>query len=124
MPCLAFLSKFIYPSGRSSWKSERSKPPLKDLGQEDDALPLIEEVLASQEQAANEMPSLEEPEREGTTAENSESEKKTEESSQEPQVTCTPEERRHNQRERLNQILLNLLEKIPGKNGKENQAPT
>lgn len=102
--------------GRSSWKSERSKPPLKDLGQEDDALPLIEEVLASQEQAANEMPSLEEPEREGATAENSESEKKTEESSQEPQVACTPEERRHNQRERLNQILLNLLEKIPGKN--------
>ena len=123
MPCLAFLSNFIYPSGRSSWKSERSKPPLKDLGQEDDALPLIEEVLASQEQAANEMPSLEVPEREGATAENSESEKKTEESSQEPQVACTPEERRHNQRERLNQILLNLLEKIPGKNGKENQAP-
>ena len=46
------------------------------------------------------------------------SEKKTEESSQEPQAACTPEERRHNQRERLNQILLNLLEKIPGKNGK------
>ncbi|XP_007457993.1 PREDICTED: histone-lysine N-methyltransferase ASH1L [Lipotes vexillifer] len=102
--------------GRSSWKSERSKPPLKDLGQEDDALPLIEEVLASQEQAANEMPSLEEPEREGATAEVSEGEKKTEESRQEPQVACTPEERRHSQRERLNQILLNLLEKIPGKN--------
>ena len=122
MPCLAFLSKFTYLSGRSSWKSERSKPPLKDLGQEDDALPLIEEVLASQEQAANEMPSLEEPEREGTTAEVSEGEKKTEESRQEPQAACTPEERRHSQRERLNQILLNLLEKIPGKNGKENQA--
>ncbi|XP_068397063.1 histone-lysine N-methyltransferase ASH1L isoform X2 [Eschrichtius robustus] len=102
--------------GRSSWKSERSKPPLKDLGQEDDALPLIEEVLASQEQAANEMPSLEEPEREGATAEVSEGEKKTEESRQEPQAACTPEERRHSQRERLNQILLNLLEKIPGKN--------
>ncbi|XP_058910755.1 histone-lysine N-methyltransferase ASH1L isoform X1 [Kogia breviceps] len=102
--------------GRSSWKSERSKPPLKDLGQDDDALPLIEEVLASQEQAANEMPSLEEPEREGATAEVSEGEKKTEESRQEPQAACTPEERRHSQRERLNQILLNLLEKIPGKN--------
>jgi len=76
VPCLAFLSKFIYPSGRSSWKSERSKPPLKDLGQEDDALPLIEEGLTSQEQAANEMHSLEEPEREGATGENSESEKK------------------------------------------------
>ncbi|XP_025236828.1 histone-lysine N-methyltransferase ASH1L isoform X1 [Theropithecus gelada] len=102
--------------GRSSWKSERSKPPLKDLGQEDDALPLIEEVLARQEQTASEIPSLEEPEREGATANVSEGEKKTEESSQEPQSTCTPEERRHNQRERLNQILLNLLEKIPGKN--------
>ncbi|XP_073849109.1 histone-lysine N-methyltransferase ASH1L isoform X5 [Macaca fascicularis] len=102
--------------GRSSWKSERSKPPLKDLGQEDDALPLIEEVLARQEQTASEIPSLEEPEREGATANISEGEKKTEESSQEPQSTCTPEERRHNQRERLNQILLNLLEKIPGKN--------
>ncbi|XP_036298659.1 histone-lysine N-methyltransferase ASH1L isoform X10 [Pipistrellus kuhlii] len=102
--------------GRSSWKSERSKAPLKDLGQEDDALPLIEEVLASQEQAANEMASLEEPDQEGATAEVSEGGKKTEESSQEAQPACTPEERRHNQRERLNQILLNLLDKIPGKN--------
>lgn len=102
--------------GRSSWKSERSKPPLKDLGQEDDALPLIEEVLASQEQAANEISSLESPEGEGTPAEVDEGEKKLEESSQEPQPACTPEERRHSQRERLNQILLNLLEKIPGKN--------
>ncbi|XP_047559797.1 histone-lysine N-methyltransferase ASH1L isoform X4 [Lutra lutra] len=102
--------------GRSSWKSERPKPPLKDLGQEDDALPLIEEVLASQEQAANEMPSLEEPEREGAAAEISEGAKKPEESGQDPQPACTPEERRHSQRERLNQILLGLLEKIPGKN--------
>ncbi|KAL1772606.1 histone-lysine N-methyltransferase ASH1L isoform X1 [Sigmodon hispidus] len=102
--------------GRSSWKSERSKAPLKDLGQEDDALPLIEEVLASQEQAASEMPSPEDPGRERITADISDSGKKPEESSQEPQLTSTPEERRHNQRERLNQILLNLLEKIPGKN--------
>ncbi|XP_045310319.1 histone-lysine N-methyltransferase ASH1L isoform X6 [Leopardus geoffroyi] len=102
--------------GRSSWKSERPKPPLKDLGQEDDALPLIEEVLASQEQATEEMPGLEEPEREGAAAEASEGEKKAEESSPEPAPACTPEERRHSQRERLNQILLNLLDKIPGKN--------
>ncbi|XP_058557873.1 histone-lysine N-methyltransferase ASH1L isoform X6 [Neofelis nebulosa] len=102
--------------GRSSWKSERPKPPLKDLGQEDDALPLIEEVLASQEQAAEEMPGLEEPEREGAAAEACEGEKKAEESSPEPAPACTPEERRHSQRERLNQILLNLLDKIPGKN--------
>lgn len=102
--------------GRSSWKSERSKAPLKDLGQEDDALPLIEEVLASQEQAANEMASLEEPEQEGATAEVREGGEKTEESSQEAQPACAPEERRHSQRERLNRILLNLLDKIPGKN--------
>uniref|UniRef100_A0ABI7WWX2 ASH1 like histone lysine methyltransferase n=1 Tax=Felis catus TaxID=9685 RepID=A0ABI7WWX2_FELCA len=108
--------------GRSSWKSERPKPPLKDLGQEDDALPLIEEVLASQEQAAEEMPGLEEPEREGAAAEASEGEKKAEESSPEPAPACTPEERRHSQRERLNQILLSLLDKIPGKNGKKSQA--
>lgn len=102
--------------GRSSWKSERSKPLLKDLGQDDDALPLIEEVLASQEQAANEMPSPEEPDQERVTGDVSDAEKKPEESSQEPQLASTPEERRHSQRERLNQILLNLLEKIPGKN--------
>lgn len=102
--------------GRSSWKSERSKPPLKDLGQEDDALPLIEEVLASQEQAASEMPSPEEPEQERVTGDVSDAGKKPEENSQEPQLASTPEERRHSQRERLNQILLNLLEKIPGKN--------
>lgn len=102
--------------GRSSWKSERSKPLLKDLGQDDDALPLIEEVLASQEQAANEMPSPEEPDQERVTGDVSDAEKKPEESSQEPQLASTPEERRHIQRERLNQILLNLLEKIPGKN--------
>lgn len=102
--------------GRSSWKSERSKPPLKDLGQEDDALPLIEEVLASQEQAAEEMRSLEEPEQEGAAANGREPEKKPDERSQEPQAACTPEKQRHNQRERLNQILLGLLDKIPGKN--------
>uniref|UniRef100_A0A8C0K0Q5 Histone-lysine N-methyltransferase ASH1L n=1 Tax=Canis lupus dingo TaxID=286419 RepID=A0A8C0K0Q5_CANLU len=116
-----FSSKFPHPSGRSSWKSERPKPPLKDLGQEDDALPLIEEVLASQEQATNELPSLEEPEREVAPVEVSEGEKKAEEGGPESQAACTPEERRHSQRERLNQILLGLLEKIPGKNG-ETQA--
>lgn len=117
--CLAWpCPEFTHPFGRSSWKSERSKPLLKDLGQEDDALPLIEEVLASQEQAASEMPSPEEPDQERVTGDVSDAEKKPEESSQEPQLASTPEERRHSQRERLNQILLNLLEKIPGKNGK------
>lgn len=74
-------------------------------------------MLASQEQAASETPSPEEPEQERVTTD-IDSGKKQEENNQEPQLPSTPEERRHNQRERLNQILLNLLEKIPGKNGK------
>lgn len=74
-------------------------------------------MLASQEQAASETPSPEEPEQERVTTD-VDNGKKPEENNQEPQLPSTPEERRHNQRERLNQILLNLLEKIPGKNGK------
>ncbi|XP_065275896.1 histone-lysine N-methyltransferase ASH1L [Emys orbicularis] len=102
--------------GRSSWKTDRSKPQIKDLNQEEDPLPLIEDVLASQEQASNEMRSLEEPEREAVSSEGCENDKKVEESNSVTRQLCTPEERRHIQRERLNQILLNLLEKIPGKN--------
>lgn len=117
MPC-QLCPEFTCPFDRSSWKADRSKPPLKDLGQEDDALPLIEEVLASQERAASEMPSPEEPEQERVPADLGDTGKKPEEGSQEPQLARTPEEQRHTQRERLNQILLNLLEKIPGKNGK------
>ena len=62
--------------------------------------------------------SPEEPDQERATGDIGDAEKKPEESSQEAQLASTPEERRHSQRERLNQILLNLLEKIPGKNGK------
>ncbi|XP_050785986.1 histone-lysine N-methyltransferase ASH1L isoform X5 [Gopherus flavomarginatus] len=102
--------------GRSSWKTDRSKPQIKDLNQEEDPLPLIEDELASQEQASNEMRSLEEPEREAVSSEGCENDKKVEESNSVTRQLCTPEERRHIQRERLNQILLNLLEKIPGKN--------
>lgn len=80
---------------------------------------MIEEVLASQEQAAEEMPGLEEPEREGATADSGEGEKKPDENSRDPQAAGTTEERRHHQRERLNQILLSLLDKIPGKNGND-----
>lgn len=63
------------------------------------------------------MPSLEEPEKEAVSSETCETDKKVEESNSDTRQLCTPEERRHIQRERLNQILLNLLEKIPGKNG-------
>ncbi|XP_074837427.1 histone-lysine N-methyltransferase ASH1L isoform X2 [Carettochelys insculpta] len=102
--------------GRSSWKTDRSKPQIKDLNQEEDPLPLTEDVLASQEQASNEMHNLEEPEREAVSIEGGENNKKVEESNSVARQLCSPEERRNIQRERLNQILLNLLEKIPGKN--------
>lgn len=83
---------------------------------------MIEEVLASQEQAADGMPSPVEPEREGAGADASEGDRKPEERSREPQPACSPEERRHSQRERLNHILLSLLDKIPGKNGEKDAA--
>lgn len=86
---------------------------MKDLNQEEDSLPLIEDVLGNQEQTPGEMPGLEEPEKEAVSSESCGAEKKGEENSS----LCSAEERRHVQRERLNQILLNLLEKIPGKNG-------
>ncbi|NXS90284.1 ASH1L methyltransferase, partial [Erpornis zantholeuca] len=102
--------------GRSSWKSDRSKPQIKDLNQEEDSLPLMEEVLGAPEQAPGELPSPEEPDKEPVPSESCESEKKGEENPSDTRPLCSPEERRHLQRERLNQILLNLLEKIPGKN--------
>lgn len=109
---------FLLPSpARSSWKTDRSKPQLKDLTQEEDPLPLIEDVLGNQDPASSEMPNLEEADKEATSGESCETDKKVEESTSEPRQLCTPEERRHLQRERLNQILLNLLDKIPGKNG-------
>ncbi|NWT18417.1 ASH1L methyltransferase, partial [Vireo altiloquus] len=102
--------------GRSSWKSDRSKPQIKDLNQEEDSLPLMEEVLGAPEQAPGELPSPEEPDKEPVPSESCETEKKSDENPSDTRPLCSPEERRHLQRERLNQILLNLLEKIPGKN--------
>ncbi|XP_064588351.1 histone-lysine N-methyltransferase ASH1L isoform X2 [Zonotrichia leucophrys gambelii] len=102
--------------GRSSWKSDRSKPQMKDLNQEEDSLPLMEEVLGGPEQAPGELPSPEEPHKEPVASEGCEADKKGDESPSDTRPLCSPEERRHLQRERLNQILLNLLEKIPGKN--------
>ncbi|XP_060614135.2 histone-lysine N-methyltransferase ASH1L isoform X1 [Anolis sagrei] len=103
--------------GRSAWKSDRAKSQSKDLCQEEDPLPLMEDMIVSQEPASSEqVPRLEEPEKEAPSQESDEMEKKEEESSPIPRRPCTPEERRHMQRERLNQILLTLLEKIPGKN--------
>ncbi|XP_030042200.1 histone-lysine N-methyltransferase ASH1L isoform X2 [Microcaecilia unicolor] len=102
--------------GRSSWKSERSKSLSKEPSQEEDPLPLLEEVLVSQEQSSHEMPILEEPERDVNSVESCHEEKKVEQPNLLSRRPCTPGERRQVQRDRLNQILLNLLEKIPGKN--------
>uniref|UniRef100_A0A8C0UHL9 Histone-lysine N-methyltransferase ASH1L n=1 Tax=Cyanistes caeruleus TaxID=156563 RepID=A0A8C0UHL9_CYACU len=103
--------------GRSSWKSDRSKPQIKDLNQEEDSLPLMEEVLGAPEQAPGELPSPEEPDKEPVASESCDTDKKGDtENPSDTRPLCSPEERRHLQRERLNQILLNLLEKIPGKN--------
>lgn len=77
----------------------------------------MEEVLGAPEQAPGEVPSPEEPDKEPAASESCEAEKKGDENPSDTRPLCSPEERRHLQRERLNQILLNLLEKIPGKNG-------
>ncbi|XP_072840384.2 histone-lysine N-methyltransferase ASH1L [Pogona vitticeps] len=107
--------------GRSSWKSDRTKSQSKDLGPEEDPLPLLEEPIPSQEPPPGELAASgpEEPEREASPQDGGgggEGDPKAEESSPAPRRPCTPEDRRHRQRERLNQILLTLLEKIPGKN--------
>ncbi|XP_039219462.1 histone-lysine N-methyltransferase ASH1L isoform X1 [Crotalus tigris] len=103
--------------GRSSWKSDRSKPQSKELPQEEEPLPLPEEGVAHPEPPPGEPPAQpEEPEKEAPPQESLEPEKKAEEAGPEPREPCSPEERRHLQRERLNHILLALLEKIPGKN--------
>nr|XP_033779941.1 histone-lysine N-methyltransferase ASH1L isoform X2 [Geotrypetes seraphini] len=102
--------------GRSSWKSERSKSLSKEPSQEEDPLPLLEEVLVSQEQSSHAMPILEETDRDVNSAESCHEEKKVEQPNLLTRRPCTPEERRQAQRDRLNRILLNLLEKIPGKN--------
>lgn len=78
----------------------------------------MEEVLGAPEQAPGELPSPEEPDKEPVPSESCEADKKGgDEAPSDTRPLCSPEERRHLQRERLNQILLNLLEKIPGKNG-------
>ncbi|XP_075464260.1 histone-lysine N-methyltransferase ASH1L isoform X3 [Ascaphus truei] len=96
--------------GRSSWKSERPKPPNKGLSPEEDMLPLMDELVGSQDVAPSEMPA---PEAEPVPVP---LERRAEESSTSlPPCMCSPQERRLAQRDKLNQILLRLLDKIPGK---------
>ncbi|KAM4662430.1 LOW QUALITY PROTEIN: histone-lysine N-methyltransferase ASH1L [Discoglossus pictus] len=101
--------------GRSSWKSDRPKTSSRDLHAEEDQLPLMDELLENQDVAPTEVSAHEETETEPTPLEVSE-ERRTEESSSLPPRLCSPQERRQAQRDKLNQILLKLLDKMPGKN--------
>ncbi|XP_018420740.1 PREDICTED: histone-lysine N-methyltransferase ASH1L [Nanorana parkeri] len=91
--------------GRSSWKSERPKPPSADLPQED-PMPLMEDLMVNHEPAVQEESEMGSTEGgESTTVENNSP----------PQRLCSPE-RQQVKRDKLNQILLSLLDKLPSKN--------
>ncbi|XP_053559190.1 histone-lysine N-methyltransferase ASH1L [Bombina bombina] len=102
--------------GRSSWKSERPKPASRDLSLEDDTLPLMEDLLENQEMAPSEVSVPEETEVMSTSVEITEERAIVEDSNRHSPRLCSLQERRQAQRDKLNQILLKLLEKIPGKN--------
>ncbi|XP_068108690.1 histone-lysine N-methyltransferase ASH1L isoform X2 [Hyperolius riggenbachi] len=94
--------------GRSSWKSERPKPPSVDLSPEE-SMPLMEDLLANQD-----TPTPEEPEITGSMQVERVESVALEDTP--PPRICSGEERQQAKRGRLNQILLQLLEKMPGKN--------
>ncbi|KAM8920883.1 histone-lysine N-methyltransferase ASH1L [Pelodytes ibericus] len=95
--------------GRSSWKSGRPKQPSRVLPPEEEPLPLMDELLGNEE-----IPVPEEAEPETPSVEVNET--PLEESSPLPPRICSPQERQKAQRNKLNQILLQLLHKLPGKN--------
>ncbi|XP_071987710.1 histone-lysine N-methyltransferase ASH1L isoform X2 [Engystomops pustulosus] len=92
--------------GRSSWKSERPKSSGGDLHTEE-PMPAMEDLMVSNETPA---PEILPP----TQAEVIES--STVEASDRPLRLCSPQEHRQAKRDKLNRILLQLLEKLPGKN--------
>ncbi|KAM3910275.1 histone-lysine N-methyltransferase ASH1L isoform 2-T4 [Leptodactylus fuscus] len=92
--------------GRSSWKSERTKPSGGDLHQEE-PMPIMEDLMVHSEAP---VPEILPP----TQTEVSES--STVEANDCPPRLCSPQEHRQAKRDKLNQILLQLLEKLPGKN--------
>ncbi|OCT66773.1 hypothetical protein XELAEV_18043024mg [Xenopus laevis] len=99
--------------GRSAWKSERPKQSSSDLHTEEDSLPAMADLLTNQDACQQEVPASEEPETPSVEV----SEQQVEESSSSTQANlCSMQERQQLQRDKLNQILLRLLEKIPGKN--------
>ncbi|XP_053330544.1 histone-lysine N-methyltransferase ASH1L [Spea bombifrons] len=95
--------------GRSSWKSEQPKPSRRDLPPEEDPQPLMDELLPNEEVSAPE-----EAEQELSALEVIESQ--AEESCSLPPQMRGPQERQQAQRDKLNRILLRLLERLPGKN--------
>ncbi|XP_056410497.1 histone-lysine N-methyltransferase ASH1L [Hyla sarda] len=91
--------------GRSSWKSERPKASGEEMIQEEPMS--VMEVLMVNNDAPPEM--LDPPQVEV-------SESNTAETNSRPTRLCSPLECRQAKRDRLNRILLQLLEKLPGKN--------
>lgn len=85
--------------GRSSWKSERPKPSGGEL-QPEEPMPVMEELMV------NDAPPVQ--------AEVSESSPL--EADNRPPRLCSPQECRQAKKDKLNRILLPLLEKLPGKN--------
>ncbi|XP_069806925.1 histone-lysine N-methyltransferase ASH1L [Dendropsophus ebraccatus] len=92
--------------GRSSWKSERPKTSGEDL-QPEEPLSVMEDLMLNNDTPAPEI--LDPPQAEV-------SECGTAEASSCPPRLCSPQECRQAKRDKLNRILLQLLEKMPGKN--------
>lgn len=93
--------------GRSSWKSERPKPPNADLQQED-PMPLMEDLMVNHD------PTVQEDSEVGSTQLES-GDSATVESESPPLRLCSLE-RQQAKRDKLNRILLHLLDKLPSKN--------
>ncbi|KAM4014454.1 LOW QUALITY PROTEIN: histone-lysine N-methyltransferase ASH1L [Anomaloglossus baeobatrachus] len=92
--------------GRSSWKSEPAKASRADLHQEE-PMPVMEDLVAGSEAPAPEV--LAPPRAEVRESHISEADEL-------PLRLCSLQERRQVKRDKLNRILLQLLEKLPGKN--------
>ncbi|XP_031747240.1 histone-lysine N-methyltransferase ASH1L isoform X2 [Xenopus tropicalis] len=100
--------------GRSAWKSDRPKQSSSCLHTEEDPLPTMADLLTNPETCQQENPAPEVPETESPCLEVNE---QVEESSSTTQAhLCSTQERQQVQRDKLNRILLRLLDKIPGKN--------
>ncbi|XP_041429947.1 histone-lysine N-methyltransferase ASH1L, partial [Xenopus laevis] len=96
--------------GRSAWKC--LKQSSSGLHTEEDSLPAMVDLLTNQDDCQQEVPVSE-----VETPSVEVNEQQVEDSSSSTQAhLCSRQERQQLQRDKLNQILLRLLEKIPGKN--------